>query len=37
LLVLPHGFIYKLIVSKDNHLYIEWLVAALLALYAREG
>jgi hypothetical protein len=34
---LLQGFIYKLIVSEDNRLYVEWLVAALLVRYARQG
>jgi hypothetical protein len=35
--VLPHGFIYKLTVSEDNGLCIEWQVAALQARRARQG
>jgi hypothetical protein len=31
------GFIYKLTVSEDNRLCIEWPVAALQARRARQG
>jgi len=34
---LLQGFICKLIVSEDNRLYIEGLVAALLVRDARQG
>jgi hypothetical protein len=31
------GFIYKLIVSEDSRLCIEWQVAALQVCHARQG